>query len=103
MEEKNGSMRKKLSARYGSGSALRNGGVVVLRGQRAVTVYGCRKILLYSPREICLCVEKRELSVVGENLLCTCFSAGSATVEGCIEGVFYKEGCKRWREDGRNL
>ena len=101
MDEKREGMRGRLLARYGSGSSLRNGGLVVLRGQRAVTVYGCRKILLYSPCEIRLCVEKRELSVLGTHLLCTCFSAGSATVEGCIDGIFYKTGRSEREGEGR--
>ena len=102
MDGRKGSMRKTLSARYGSASVGRRGGVVVLRGQRAVTVYGCRKILSYSPCEIRLCVEKSELFVVGDDLLCTCFSAGSATVEGRIDGVFYKD-CKQREEVGGTL
>ena len=102
MDHRNEGIRKKLSARYGSDSVPHNRGLVVLRGQRAVTVYGCRKILSYSPCEIRLCVEKCELSVIGEALLCTCFSAGSATVEGYIGGIFYK-GCKRQREDGAGV
>lgn len=99
MDERNGSIKERLSARYGSGSA-RRGGMVVLHGQRAVTVYGCRKILSYSPWEIRLCVEKSELSVLGEGLLCTCFSSGSATVEGRIDGVLYQD-CKRRGEGTR--
>ena len=102
MDERNGSIKERLSARYGSHAARQRGGMVVLHGQRAVTVYGCRKILSYSPWEIRLCVEKRELSVLGEGLLCTCFSSGSATVEGKIDGVLY-QARKQWGEDGKRV
>ena len=64
--------------------------LVVMRGQNSVTVYGCRRILLYSPCEIRLRVGRRALSVMGEGLFCTCFSAGSVTVEGQIQGVLYE-------------
>lgn len=71
-------------------SVLCNREMVVMRGQSGVTVYGCRKILLYSPCEIRLRVGKKELSVLGKNLFCTCFSAGSVTVEGQVSGVLYR-------------
>jgi len=94
---KTNSMKKGLASRYGASQYLQNRALTVLRGQRSVTVYGCKKILLYSPCEIRLCVEKKELSILGEALICTCFSAGSVTVEGRIHGVVYR-GCNREKE-----
>ncbi|MBR3895070.1 MAG: YabP/YqfC family sporulation protein [Clostridia bacterium] len=89
MERKeNRGWRQRLAARYGSASQ-RGGSCVVLQGQRRVTVYDCRKILEYSPKEIRLAVMKCTLSVVGEELFCPSFSAGTVTVEGYITGVTY--------------
>lgn len=90
MQNEKESIRKRLSGRYTMDAVLGDRELVVLRGQCGVTVYGCRKILSYSPCEICLRVGKRRLSVLGEELCCTCFSAGSVTVEGRIRGVFYE-------------
>ena len=92
MNLKSHSMKKSLALRYGANRYMQNRELTVLRGQRSVTVYGCKKILLYSPCEIRLCVEKKELSVLGEHLFCTCFSAGSVTVQGKIFGVMYGGG-----------
>jgi len=84
-KEKQGNFR----ARYDMRGLLERRDLIVLRGQSHATLYGCRRILLYSPSEIRLCIGKREVSLVGERLLCTCFSAGSVTVEGHIVSVQY--------------
>lgn len=62
---------------------------VVLRGEKSATVYGCRKILRYSKENVCLHLGKRRVRVEGEGLVCTTFSAGTVTVEGCIAGAHY--------------
>ncbi len=90
MQEEKQNFRKRFVARYGSGGLQRRSETVVIRGQYGVTVYGCRKILLYSPCEIRLQLGKRELSVLGRGLFCTCFSAGCVTVEGDVGGVLYQ-------------
>ncbi len=78
-------LRARLRARYGSG--VGRGEMVVWRGVGGVTVYGCRKILLYSPREIRLCMSERILSVAGEGLFCSSFSAGAVSICGSITSV----------------
>ena len=89
MSEKARSFTARIKDRYAMSERVGARETVIVRGQRCATVYGCRKILFYSPCEIRLCMGRRVLSVLGERLLCTCFSAGSVTVEGQICGVFY--------------
>lgn len=89
-EEKRGFL-----ARYDMRSVLDRRDMIVLMGDSRATLYGCRRILLYSPTEIRLCVGKREVSLVGESLLCTCFSAGSVTVEGHIRALHYHKAEKK--------
>ena len=89
MSEKSRSFTARIRDRYAMSERAGVWETVIVRGQRCATVYGCRKILLYSPREIRLCMGRRVLCVQGEGLLCTCFSAGSVTLEGKISGVFY--------------
>lgn len=82
-------IKKRLAARYGAAGAISENNMIVMRGQRGATVYGCRKILFYSPCEIRLDVGKKAVSVVGERLYCSSFSAGTVTVQGCVTGVSY--------------
>ena len=63
---------------------------MTIEGQRRVTIYGCRRIVVYSPLEIRLMLAKEEISVIGETLYCSSFSAGTVTVEGNIGGVLYR-------------
>lgn len=83
------SVIKHFFARYGNGTLQSAKELIVMRGQKEVTVYGCRRILLYSTQEIRLLAGKKILSVTGKNLFCSCFSAGSVTVEGKVQGVCY--------------
>ncbi len=64
---------------------------VVLSGKRTVTVHGCRRILIYRPDEVGLRVGSAILTVTGERLLCTAFTAGTAVIEGEILCVRYCE------------
>lgn len=63
--------------------------LIVLTGDSRATLHGCRRILRYSPCEIRLCIGRREVSLTGERLICTCFSGGSVTVEGVIRAVSF--------------
>ena len=81
--------KQRLRQRYGSDSMVRGREMIVLRGRGSVTLYGCRRILRYAKEEICICLGKRTVAVYGRHLICTCFSAGSMTVEGVIDGVRY--------------
>ena len=87
-KRESGSLSERMRARYGA-AAMTGKDTVVLCGQRRATVYGCRRILFYSPREIRLLVGKVALSVQGERLYCSAFTAGTVTVEGLILGVSY--------------
>ena len=74
----------------------------VLRGTHGACVYGCRRILHYAPERICLSLGKRRITVRGEGLLCTSFSAGCVTVAGEIEGIRYcRDACDGCREEER--
>ena len=86
--EKNKNQRS-FQARFDMRGLLERRDLIVLTGDSRATLYGCRRILLYSPIEIRLCIGRREVSLEGEGLLCTCFSAGSVTVEGHITAVRY--------------
>ena len=83
-------IRERLKRRYGAFPFAGGNERVTLEGQRRVTVYGCRRIVVYSPLEIRLMLAKEELSIVGETLYCSSFSAGTVTVEGKIGGVLYR-------------
>ena len=89
MQNEEKQKKKGFRERYGMRGLLERRDLIMLSGQARATLYGCRRILLYSPREIRLCIGKKEVSVLGEGLICTCFSAGSVTVEGCISSVVY--------------
>lgn len=84
-KEKRGAAKR----RKGNARDLLCGDSAVLRADRSVTVYGCRKILYYGRESVCLDVGKRRLRVMGEELICTAFTAGTASVEGRIGGVLY--------------
>ena len=81
-------MLRRIKARY-TEAAIVPRDTVVLNGRQSVTVYGCQRILFYSPCEIRLKVRDSALSVVGERLYCSSFTAGTVTVVGRVEGVRY--------------
>ena len=91
---------RRLMARYGENASFSCKDMIVLRGQKSVTLHGCRRILLYAPREIRVCVGRGAVAVEGCSLVCTCFSAGSVTVEGRIDGIrFLREQGKKGEAD----
>ncbi len=69
--------------------------VAILHGEWGVTVYHCKRILKYEPQRICFLLQKRKISVCGNHLICTAFSAGAARIEGEISGIFYCNDAKR--------
>ena len=89
MQNEEKQKKKGFRERYGMRELLERRDLIMLSGQTRATLYGCRRILLYSPCEIRFCIGKKEVSVLGDHLICTCFSAGSVTVEGCISSVVY--------------
>lgn len=67
--------------------------LIQLYGDHTLIAYGCRRILLYMQEEICLSRGKKAvLRILGEDLCCTCFSAGAVTVQGRIHGVLFDNG-----------
>lgn len=58
--------------------------VAVLYGTDRAVVLGCRKILSYATNEICIARRKTNVSVIGSDLYCVSFAAGSATIAGKI-------------------
>ena len=96
MEHEKSDRKKSLAERYGMKGFLERRDMIVLYGQEKATLYGCRKILRYSPEEIRLQVGRREVSLVGRELICTCFSAGCVTVEGRIDALLH---CTRERSE----
>lgn len=57
-------------------------------GGNEVTVRGCRKILRYESEIIVLSVgKKKEISVLGRELICTAFNAETVTVTGDITAL----------------
>ena len=67
--------------------------LIQLYGDHTLIAYGCRRILLYTQEEIRLSRGKKAvLRVLGEDLCCTCFSAGAVTVQGHIRGVLFDDG-----------
>lgn len=99
-QEKEGIL-KRLGKRYAVKPPLGGHERTTIDGKRKVTVYGCRKILIYSPTEIRLMLAKEELSIVGDRLYCSSFSAGVVTVEGVIGGVLYREQRQRLFGEGK--
>ena len=87
-------IRERIGKRFGVRPIFAGKERTTVEGKHRVTVYGCRRILIYSPKEIRLLLAKEELSVVGESLYCSSFSAGVVTVDGLIGGVLYRP----WRE-----
>ncbi len=96
MDHEKSDKKRSFAARYGMQRFLEQREMIVLRGQGQATLYGCSKILRYSPEEIRLRVGRREVSLVGGDLICTCFSAGCVTVEGRIDALLY---CTRERAE----
>ena len=88
--KKKAGLGERLKRRYGAQPITGGRERVTMEGQRRVTVYGCRRIVVYSPLEIRLMLAKEELSIIGEALYCSSFSAGTVTVEGKIGGVLYR-------------
>lgn len=91
---------KRIGKRYAMRPLSAGNERTTVEGKRRVTVYGCRRILIYSPTEIRLQLAKEELSVIGERLFCSSFSAGVVTVEGVIGGVLYREERQRLLDRG---
>ena len=71
------------------GSDLFSEDTLVLRGEDAAVVYGCKRILLYERARICLSLGSRQITLMGDDLICTAFTAGTVTVEGKIHGAAY--------------
>ena len=81
MQNEEKQKKKGFRERYGMRELLERRDLIMLSGQTRATLYGCRRILLYSPCEIRFCIGKKEVSVLGDHLICTCFSAGEALLE----------------------
>lgn len=77
----------KLDCLRWSAERFVGGDTAVLRGEEAAIVYGCCRILKYEETRVCLARRNGRISVWGEGLLCTSFSAGTVTVEGRILGM----------------
>ncbi|MBE6702948.1 MAG: hypothetical protein E7585_06015 [Ruminococcaceae bacterium] len=71
--------------------ALPGGFGLSLSGQNALTVRGCRRILYYGGECIRLSLGRQALAVYGNDLICTVFEAGQATVEGKISTIAFEE------------
>ena len=85
-------LRERIGTLFGipaDAVGLTNGFMAELRGQGTVTVRGCRRILTYSPETIRLDTRDGEISIVGEKLTCTAYSADSIGIEGRIGGVYF--------------
>lgn len=89
MQKEEQPKKNDLRSRYAMQSLLARRELIVLAGDSRATLHGCRRILRYSPEEIRLCIGRREVSLTGERLICTCFSGGSVTVEGVIRAVSF--------------
>ncbi len=62
-----------------------------VRGRSAATLRGAGKILLYTPEEIRLGVRGGEITVRGEGLICSSYSAEAVGIEGRIASVYFGE------------
>lgn len=92
MQQKNdqeNEKKRRLAKGMKIGSDLFSRDTLVLRGETAAVVYGCKRILLYEKDRICLSLGNRQITLMGEDLICTSFTAGSVTVEGVIHGTSY--------------
>lgn len=90
-------LRERIGALFGipaDAVGVTNGFMAELRGQRTVTVRGCRRILTYSPETIRLDTRDGEITIVGEELTCTAYSADSIGIEGRIGGVYFSRFAK---------
>ena len=66
---------------------------VEIRGRECVMIRGAGRILLYTPNEIKVERGGGEISVVGEELICTSYYLGAVGIEGQVRGVnFTAEG-----------
>jgi sporulation protein YqfC len=61
-----------------------------MSGQNELTVRGCQRILQYGEREIRLSLGKTVMTILGEHLLFTVFSACSITVSGQISRISFE-------------
>ena len=95
------SLRERLRRRYGAHALFGERERITLEGGRRAVVYGCMAIVVYSPCEIRLRLSHEELSVVGERLYCSSFSAGTVTVEGNVGGVLYRSYQKMREKEGK--
>lgn len=66
-------------------------GMVEIRGRSSMVVRGCGRILVYKPEEIRLEMGECEISVWGENLVCTSYYLGAVGIEGRINSINYDE------------
>ena len=94
-------LRERWRRRYGAHPILGERERVTLEGQRRAVVYGCLGIIVYSPSEIRLRLSGDELSVIGERLYCSSFSAGTVTVEGQVGGILYRACRIQAEQEGR--
>ena len=75
---------------------LPGGFSVLISGTGSLTVRGCRRILQYGTECIRLRLgDRRILNICGNDLLCTVFEAGLATVEGKLQSVSFEEAVRR--------
>ena len=72
--------------------ALPGGFGLTLSGQNELSVRGCRRILEYGSECIRLSLGGTVLSITGEGLLCSFFSAETLTVCGYIRVLALEEG-----------
>lgn len=81
------SFSSRLGRAFGAGELS---DVITLYGDRRAVVRGCRKILSYAPEEIRIALGKRSVRLLGKELRCVAFAAGSTTVEGLIRSVSFE-------------
>lgn len=60
---------------------------IELRGRNTLFVQGCRRIVKYSPEEMIFAAKGFEVSVSGENLVCSTYHDGTVTIDGYIGGI----------------
>ena len=72
---------------------LPGGFVIELRGREALSLSGSGSILLYTPKEIRLSLRSAILSVKGERLVCSSYSASEVTVTGHVCSITFEEAC----------
>lgn len=83
-----GDFAARIAARLDIPREMLPGGFgVSLSGDTEATVRGCKRILAYGEKEIVLAVGGTVLTVRGEALYCTAFSAGAVTLTGKITAL----------------